>query len=172
MLAQINLFSQEIWFVFFSMNKNMRTCKPISAIIPLGTVTWYTLDNKTMKWKGSIGKRESARGSKVLKYFSQVLLQLMEKTGGKLRIIWPMGNESCFWPFLSAGAFVSGLSIRRCFLSAKETLTSSRELEGKLYQRFQIRFSLSLFRRFRRWFQRPQINFSFAAKFAIVILEL
>ena len=31
-------------------------------------------------------KRESARGSKVLKYFSQVLLQLMEKTGGKLRI--------------------------------------------------------------------------------------
>lgn len=72
--------------LFLSMNKNMRTCKSISAIIPLGTVTWYTLDNKTMKWKGSIGKRESARGSKVLKHFSQVLLQRMEKTGEKLRI--------------------------------------------------------------------------------------
>ena len=123
------------------MNKNMRTCKSISAIIPLGTVTWYTLDNKTMKWKGSIGKRESARGSKVLKYFSQVLLQRMAKTGEKLRIHGQWGKKTCFWPFLSTGAFVSGLSIRRCFLSAKETLTSSCELEGKLCQRFQIRFS-------------------------------
>lgn len=31
-------------------------------------------------------KKENARGSKVLKYFSQVLLQRMEETGEKLRI--------------------------------------------------------------------------------------
>ena len=121
------------------MNKNMRTCKSISAIIPLGTVTWYTLDNKTMKWKGSIGKRESARGSKVLKHFSQVLLQRMEKTGGKLRTHIANGGWKLFLTIFIGGSI--RLSIRRCFRPAKETLTSSCELEGKLWQRFQIRFS-------------------------------
>lgn len=115
---------------------------------------------KRVYWKK--GKCTRFKGLKI--FHSGLATTYGKNRRGNWGYIWPMGNESCFWPFLSAGAFVSGLSIRRCFLPAKETLTSWCELKGKRCQRFQIRFCLSLFRRFRRWFQRPQIKFLFCCK--------
>lgn len=110
---------------------------------------------KRVYWKK--GKCTRFKG---LKIFQAGLATIYGKNRREIEDTWPMGNETCFWPSLSTGAFVSGLSVRLCFLSAKETLTSSCELKGKLCQRFQIRFSLRLFRRFWRGFQRPQITFS------------
>lgn len=91
---------------------------------------------KRVYWKK--GKCTRFKG---LKIFQSGLATTYGKNRREIEDTWPMGDESCFWPFSSTGAFVSGLSIPRCFLSAKETLTSSCELEGKLCQRFQIRFS-------------------------------
>ena len=81
--------------------------------------------------------------------FQSGLATTYGKNRTEIEDTWPRGMKLVSYERRRehSGTFVSGLSIRLWFLSVKETLTSSSEVKGKLCQRFQLRFSFSLFRR-------------------------